>query len=213
MRLWCFKSLLLVTLFILAHSPIANAAMTDMTRIYQSTPTQDSFEICSGGGCANVHRVSLNDDEWQSIAEIFETAASIENSAEQERASIALAIAQFETIVGEKTNTSQDLAGTFNYSAGQLDCNDEAINTITYLRLLKAVGLMTYHDVTDIRIRNYFFSGWPHSAASLRETATKTDYVVDSWFYDNGALAVVLPLATWKAGFTPTDSPLAKSKP
>lgn len=214
MRLWCFKSILLASAFFtIAHSQTAYPAITDMTRLYQSSPTRDAFEVCSGGGCAIVHQVSMSHDEWQTVAHIFESTASIENTPEQERINITHAIAQFERIIGNKTNTSQDLAGTFNYIAGQLDCNDEAINTITYLRLLKAAGLIAHHDVADIRIRNYFFSGWPHSAASIRERATKTDYVVDSWFYDNGAPAVILPLATWKAGYTPTDSPLAQSAP
>ncbi len=187
----------------------ANAVLSDINRIYQQVPALQGFEVCTGGGCAEVKHVSLTDEEWQSIASIFTNARMVTN-AEQERDLIALAIGAFESIVGTKTSTATDLAGTFGNSdyPGQLDCNDEAINSTTYMRLLRQNGLLKFHEVEDTRTRNFFFTGWPHSTAVIHETASGERFAVDSWFYDNGFPATIVPFAVWKSGYIPEDSPV-----
>jgi len=151
----------------------------------------------------------LNQAEWQVIAAVF-AEAGMATSAERERRLIALAIGEMEKIVGVKTDTATDLAGTFGNSnyPGQLDCNDEAINSTTYMRLMQQNGLIRLHAVEDMRTRNFFFSGWPHSTAVIREKANGERYAVDSWFYDNGFPATIVPFAQWKSGFVPEDSPV-----
>lgn len=187
----------------------ANAALSDITRIYQQIPSLHGFDVCTGGGCVEVRHVSLSDDEWQSITNIFMNARMVSN-AEQERDQIALAIGAFESIVGSKTSTETDLAGTFGNSdyPGQLDCNDEAINSTTYMRLMHQNGLLKFHEIEDMRTRNFFFTGWPHSTAVIHETASGQRYAVDSWFYDNGFPATIVPFTVWKSGYIPEDSPL-----
>ncbi|OYY84671.1 MAG: hypothetical protein B7Y34_00085, partial [Methylophilales bacterium 16-45-9] len=129
-----------------------------------------------------------------------------------ERKLIALALGAMETIVGKKTDTDTDLAGTFGNSdyAGQLDCNDEAINSTSYMRLMRSHGLIKFHDIADMRTRNFFFSGWPHTTAVIREIASGEMFAVDSWFYDNGFPATIVPFSEWKAGYIPEDSPVVK---
>ncbi|HEY9211048.1 MAG TPA: hypothetical protein VIO56_06515 [Methylotenera sp.] len=189
----------------------ANAALSDINRIYQQIPALHDFEVCTGGGCAEVKHVSLTDDEWQSITSIFMDARMVFN-AEQERDQIALAIGAFESIVGRKTSTETDLAGTFGNSdyPGQLDCNDEAINSTTYMRLMRQNGLLKFHEIEDTRTRNFFFTGWPHSTAVIHETASGERFAVDSWFYDNGFPATIVPFNVWKSGYIPEDSPVLK---
>ena len=206
MRPLLFK-FLICTLLIFSLN--ANAALNDITHIYQQTPSLHGFDVCTGGGCAEVKHVSLSDDDWQSIASIFTNVRMVSN-AEQERDQIALAIGAFESIVGSKTSTETDLAGTFGNSdyPGQLDCNDEAINTTTYMRLMRQNGLLKFHEIEDMRTRNFFFTGWPHSTAVIHETATGQRYAVDSWFYDNGFPATIVPFTVWKSGYIPEDSPL-----
>ena len=201
-------SKLLLCSFIIFSLP-ANAALSDINRIYQQIPALHGFEVCTGGGCAEVKYVSLTDDEWQSIASIFANAHMVSN-AEQERDLIALAIGAFESIVGTKTSTATDLAGTFGNSdyPGQLDCNDEAINSTTYMRLMRQNGLLKFHEVEDTRTRNFFFTGWPHSTAVIHETASGERFAVDSWFYDNGFPATIVPFTVWKSGYIPEDSPV-----
>ena len=157
---------------------------------------------------------SLTANEWGAVSRIFNPPAksSLPDSAELERQNIALAIGVLEDLVGKKVGTNTDLAGTFNNSEipGQMDCNDEAINTTTYLRLLKQNGLMPLHEIEDTRTRNFFFTGWPHSTAVLHDIKTSERYAVDSWFYDNGHAAAIVPFAQWKANYQPEDSPIGK---
>ncbi len=188
-----------------------NADIHDMSRIFRSNPTLSSFEICHSGGCADVSPVSLNSEEWQQVRAVF---AKTAQSGDEERAQIAQAIGVLEGLVGNKIGTSGDLAGTFGNSdhSGQLDCNDEAINSTTYMRLLKSNGLMPLHEIEDTRTRNFFFAGWPHSTAVIHDIKTGERFAVDSWFYDNGHAATIAPFAQWKSGYKPADSPIGKPK-
>jgi hypothetical protein len=188
----------------------AAAALSDISRIFHQTPSLNQFEVCQGGGCAQFNQLSISQAEWDSVTQLFKIKAT--NSVE-ERIQISQAIGLLEQIVGAKNSTLGDLAGTFDNSdyKGQLDCNDEAINTTTYMRLLKLNGLMQLHEIEDMRTRNFFFTGWPHTTAVIRELKTSTRFAVDSWFYDNGHAATIVPFATWKANFQPVDSPIGKS--
>ncbi len=189
------------------------AAMTDITRIYKQTPTLEAFEICTGGGCAEIKQTSLADDEWKTITAIFESPTQT-TDAQLERKHIADAIGALEKMVGTKTATSTDRAGTFDNSkySGQLDCNDEAINSTTYMRLMQQHGLIKLHQIDDMRTRSFFLFGWPHSTAVMHELATGERYAVDSWFYDNGYPATIVPLSLWKSGYFPPDSPILKGR-
>lgn len=196
---------------LLAFSIDSNAVLSDITHIYQQVPSLHGFDICSGGGCAEIRHVSLTEEEWLVISSIFTQMATAPD-AKQERDMISKAIGAFERIIGDKTGTATDLAGTFGNSdhPGQMDCNDEAINSTTYMRLMRQKGLIKLHEVEDMRTRNFFFTGWPHSTAVIHDIATKERYAVDSWFYDNGQPATIVPFLQWKSGYTPADSPVFK---
>ena len=189
----------------------ALAALSDISRIFHQTPTLNQFEVCQGGGCAQINQLSISAVEWNNVAQIFQVKA---DNASEERIQISQAIGQLEQIIGAKNGTATDRAGTFDNAdfPGQLDCNDEAINTTTYMRLLKANGLMQFHEIEDTRTRNFFFTGWPHTTAVIRDIKTNERFAVDSWFYDNGHAATVLPFATWKANYRPSDSPIGKDR-
>jgi len=183
-----------------------------MSRIFRQTPSLAAFEVCFGGGCAEVRSLALTTKEWQKVTAIFDNTPV---NPEQERQLIGKGIAQLEIIVGEKIGTSNDLAGTFFEGRlfGQQDCNDESINTTTYMRLMRQAGLLKWHEIEDTRTRNFFFNGWPHSSAVIRDTSANTQFAVDSWFYDNGVPPVIVPLSEWKAGYRPADTPIDHPKP
>ncbi len=195
--------------FLFLFSELVRADMADVNRIFHQKPTLNQFEICQGGGCYEADKVSLSDAEWLPVKKIFSASAS---SAEDERKKIALAIGVLEDIVGKKIGTSGDLAGTFDNSAykGQQDCNDEAINSTTYMRLLQQKGYFKFHEIEDMRTRNFFFTGWPHTTAVIHENKTGDRFAVDSWFYDNGHPATIVPFAQWKDNYKPADSPIGK---
>lgn len=188
----------------------AEAAVSDISRLYHETPNLGAFEVCSGGGCADIQRVAITLEEWQKVVAVF----AATKDAAQERKQIADGIGVLEKIVGDKTGTSTDRAGTFDNSnyPGQLDCNDEAINTTTYMRLMRQQGLIKLHEIEDMRTRNFFFTGWPHSTAVIHEITSGQRYAVDSWFYDNAMPATIVPFELWKSGYVPADSPVGHAR-
>lgn len=196
-RLWFYSCLLLPML--------AHADAPAMTRVLQEVPRIEKFLFCNGGTCADVKTVSLAEDEWQPVADLFEEAPQ---DAEEERTVIAQAIGLMESIVGPKTGTDTDRAGTFGNSAypGQLDCNDEATNSTTYLRLMAQHDLLRFHKIEDTTTRGGFLIFGRHSTAVIRDLEDDEKYAVDSWFYDNGKPAVVLPLHVWLGGWRPGNS-------
>lgn len=191
---------------LLLSATTAAADVQIMTQILQQElRLAGDFAVCHGGGCTVVSQSRVQEDEWLQIVQQCEYPLA---DAAAERQCIAHSIAKFEQIVGAKTGTDRDRGGTFGNSAypGQLDCNDEAINTTTYLRLMQMRGLLRYHDIQDIRRRGFFFNGWPHTTAVIRDRQTQQRYAVDAWFYDNGQPAVVVPFELWKTGWKPDDS-------
>lgn len=168
-------------------------------------PTPAHFSVCHDYGCASVDQLALNGHEWQSIQHLFARTAT---SPDQEREFIARAIARFETIVGKRTGTWNDKGGDLKGLGqdGQMDCIDESTNTTTYLRLFAAHGLLHWHAVGAPATRGYFIFGWPHTTAAVRENATGEEYAVDSWFFDNGVDAVVIPLQQWRDGWSPPET-------
>lgn len=193
-----FYSLLLLPALAWADAPA-------MTAVLKAEAKIGKFQFCNGGMCAEVKTVGLNDAEWQQVRDLFEPLPS---SAEQEREVLRQAIGLMERIVGAKTGTSTDRGGTFGNSAypGQLDCNDEASNSTTYMRLMLGDGLLHFHHIEDTRTRGGFLIFGRHSTAAIRDLASGKLYAVDSWFHDNGVPAEVLPLDVWQNGWRPANT-------
>lgn len=156
------RALYILACSIVLFSPtLAHADLSDISRIFHQTPQLTAFEICQGGGCAETSKTALTEQEWNAVTRIFNvpTKNAQEKNEVVERQKIAQAIGMLEDLVGKKIGTSADLAGTFFNGSlkGQQDCNDEAINSTTYMRLLKANGLMPLHEIEDTRTRNFFW--------------------------------------------------------
>ncbi len=190
--------------FCLTLSPVlpADTFVSDMVN---TSPDRQRFSMCHGQGCREVEQLSLSDQEWQKISAHFQPPAQ---SARQERQQIALAIAEFEKIIGKKTGTDRDKARLFEHmgSPGQLDCIDESTNSTVYLMILKKHGLLRWHEPMDHVTRGFFIFGWPHSSAAMREIRhPEREYAVDSWFKDNGKPPYIIPLEHWREGWEPLD--------
>ncbi len=174
-------------------------------------PDINHFSMCHAHGCKEVEQLSLTPIEWQKIKQHFLPTA---HSAEAERIQVANAIAEFEQIIGIKTDTTHDKAGLFESmgSYGQLDCIDESTNTTTYLLILEKQGLLKWHQPMDHVTRGFFLFGWPHSSGAMREmtsadNASESEFAVDSWFEDNGKRPHIIPLSQWRSGWTPENDP------
>lgn len=200
-------------LFFLAASaafpPPVLADAPAMTAVLRQEVDIARFPFCDGGTCAEVRLVGLEESEWAQVRALFHPPPG---TAEAERLVLREAIGLLERIVGPKTGTATDRAGTFGNSAwpGQLDCNDEAANSTTYMRLMAADGLLRFHRIEDTRTRGGFLFFGRHSTAVISETVSETGggplYAVDSWFHDNGFPAEILPLSAWKNGWKPAGT-------
>lgn len=190
---------------VLCTAGVVRADVEVMNRVLRQVPSLDEIAICHGGGCAHVTTTAIAPTAWRELQKICQPVPA---AAGAERACIAETLAAFERVIGASTGTDADRGGTFGNSAhaGQMDCNDEAVNTTNYLKLMQQHGLLQYHEIMDIARRGFFFNGWPHTTAVIREVGNGQRYAVDAWFYDNGHPAVIIPFETWKSGWKPADS-------
>jgi len=166
-------------------------------------PHLSSFTICYGYGCRQSARVQLSAVQWGCVRDVFSPRPS---DAAGERACIALAIGVMESIVGPLAGTDADIGESLQgaFRKNQMDCEDEAVNTCTYLVMMQEDGLITYHDIYKPTMRGFMVMGWPHVATVLKDKETGERFVVDSWFEDNGHPAYVVPYKQWKSGWRPT---------
>lgn len=164
-------------------------------------PVPSKFTVCHGGTCEYIENVNLEESQWQRIRDIFND----QSSPQQERKNIQLAIALFEKIVGRLTNTYNDRAEniTDEESNHYMDCIDESTNTTFYLMMLQNDGLLQWHTYQRRGNRGYFFNGWPHTTAVIKEMRTGKQFAVDSWFRDNGKQPHIVPFKQWRDGWKP----------
>ena len=176
-------------------------------------PKPARFNICYGHGCTSLAPVKLSAEQWEQVRRVFAQPAA---TPAEEREQIGAAVALLETIVGALTGTAGDKGGNLKGLGlyGQMDCIDESTNTTNYLYMLQHDGLMRWHTVADRSTRWSLFT-WPHTTAVIRERDSAERWAVDSWFLDNGEPPFVLPLQTWKRGWTPPEdqTPKAESTP
>lgn len=168
-------------------------------------PSPSHFSICYAHGCNRSADVQLSWEEWNIVRQAFDLGSS---DKAKERQSIAKAVGILETIVGRRTGTDADIGGSFAgmFKQYQMDCIDEAVNTSTYLVMMKNDGLIRFHDLQETAHRGYFiWGGWPHVAPVIVEELSGEEYAVDSWFLDNGQPAFIIPLKQWKGGWKPSS--------
>jgi len=165
-----------------------------------------NFSHCRGYNCRIIdENLSLTAKDWQQIKSLFTPPPA---TAETERQALAVAIELFEKKVGAMTGTSADIAGTYRKLGDtQHDCVDESVNTTIYLGLLEQKNLLRFHKPLMPQSRVFPFSRalGPHQSAVIQELATGDRYVVDSWFFDNGAPAAIAPLDEWFHGWRPSS--------
>jgi len=171
-----------------------------------ATPTLAAFSVCFDHSCDSVETLSISVQEWARVTAPLETAGE---TAEEERAAIAAAIAIMEEIVGQHIGTYRDLGENLRGfgKAGQMDCIDESTNTTTYLYLLEQADYLKWHKLLDRSTRFGIPAGMPHTTAVIEDINTHSRYAVDSWFYDNGLPPAMVELSAWKKGWDPGDPP------
>ena len=186
--------------------PIRNAKdiMDARKSLFVNYPTYREFSVCYGNTCRYIDTLELDGEEWSRIQSVFTVPAG---TADLERQHISQAIAVFESMVGKKTGTSNDMGENFAGLGldGQMDCVDEATNTSVYLAILQSEKLLKWHRVQSRVSRGIASLQAPHFTAVIMDIENSTEYAVDSWFLANGNPPFVVPLSLWRKGWKPGD--------
>ena len=161
---------------------------------------RDSVTICYNYRCAVKAEVVFEGEDLEAIRDLFSDNAD----AGSELGAIQLAIGLMNRIAGEQTPIHNDKGGNFNDDGaeGRMDCIDHSQTTTAYLRFIAAHEWLHFHRVlSPIRRAPLLFDD--HWGARVQDIATNAQYVVDSWFFDNGQPAVIYPLDRWLSGAHP----------
>ena len=161
-----------------------------------------TVDVCYNYDCAVHAKVALNSAQMRNVRSLFLNVTS----PQQERTAISLGMALFAVYAAEQTPTGKDKGGNIADDGvdGRMDCIDHAHNATAYLGLMRRFGFLSFHNVLEPVER------WPllinaHWAAQISEIDSGRKFVVDTWFRDNGAPAVIYPLQDWLRGASPND--------
>lgn len=172
---------------------------------WQEKPTRQNFDLCHGFSCTFRTPVSIEDATWENILLNFSPPAQ---SAKEERAQIATAIAQIEQYIQTATGMNKDLAQAENFESDedQMDCIDETINTSRYLAFLEQDSVLKFHRRAKPIHRGYFIDGrWPHNTATIEEISTGRIFTMDSYYYDSGNPPAIVTKNEWLDGWKPEE--------
>ncbi len=162
---------------------------------------QKNLTICSGYGCIIKDKMSFDDPVLQDLTVIMDKG---KGSAAEEREALFQAIAYMEKAVRDEIRFSPDVEYSYQRNAGkrgQMDCVDESLNTLTFLKYLKRNGLLRYH----IPLKHYAERGllvdgrYPHKSARMLDDQG-VSWAVDSWKGPNGTRPEIITLAKWYKG-------------
>ncbi len=169
----------------------------------QDTITPHNFQLCHAHNCSQKTQVSLRPLQWRSIQGIF---AQKPETAEEERALIAQAIAHIELSVDRVTRLHPDEAGStaLDIDESQMDSVDEARNTSLYLQFLQDDNLLHFHERIDPLHRARVLKiVLPHNSAAIKDIETGQVYAVDSYFTDSGDTVSIVPVQEWVKNWRP----------
>ena len=162
----------------------------------QSQAKELTLPVCYGFSCKIRQIVSITPAEWRSVVNWLDGAAT---TPEGERQQIRQAIGWMEVVVSRYTPTHLDKGMNLENHpidmTGQMDCIDESINTTTYLTLFEQQGYLRWHRVTDRAYRGALLDA--HWAAQVEQVDSGVNYIVDSWFQDNGMLPYIAKSSEW----------------
>ncbi|MEM9469643.1 MAG: hypothetical protein AAF988_05715 [Pseudomonadota bacterium] len=183
-----------------------NSTGINLGPYYEYGPTKNNFNVCHGYSCRYQTAVEFSDKEWDRLLRPLKRSFS---SAEAERTSLAKVIGNIEKLAGQKSGTSGDLAEARGKpeDAFQMDCIDETINHVLYMKFIRETGLLKKNVYVRPVHRGYFVDGsWPHNAVLVRDLETEEMYVFDAFYKANGKPPYIVPYEEWKAGWRPNKN-------
>lgn len=182
-----------------------------------SAAATEEVSICYNYGCLAQARIAYSDAQlgWVRVR------LAAARDAPAERATLAEIVGRLYAWAGQQSPIWRDKGGDYADDAvdGRMDCIDHAASTTRLLRMIEARGWLKYHRVLDQVRRSFLIM--QHYSAAIEEIVPLAErgrpratqhvgaerapqrYVVDSWFFDNGAPALVMPMDEWLRGGGP----------
>ncbi len=167
----------------------------------------ETVRICFNYGCFSEEEATFKEADLQGLKKRFLLA----QNAEEEREQIAAAIGFLLQQAGKQTPIFADRGGNFADFGmhGKMDCIDHATSGTRLLQMFEQRGFLRFHKVLTPALRSRFIV-FLHYAAQIEElTPTETEqkarFAVDSWFFDNGNAATIIPMEEWNQGASPNN--------
>lgn len=182
-------------------SRIAAAVCVSLLVAAHAWAQDAEVRICFDYACAHESQARFDAATLETVARRL----ALAQDAADERARMADAVALLYLAAGKQTPIWRDRGGNRNDDtdvAGAMDCIDHATNTTSFLQLMARAGMLRFHRVGEPARRVRFFVA-EHWSARVIEAGSGAEYAVDSWFFDPGTPAVVMPLQAWRDGVAP----------
>jgi len=153
-----------------------------------------ALTLCIDGDCKTSQRVSLSDEDWSKINEVFSQPAQ---TAQQERDFIAKALARIE----KATLTALATKSVKSFSAQDLhdrmNNRDQALNYKSYMSLLLDQKLIHHHVLRKIEHRSSWV-GMNEYAVVILDQLNGGLYSLDANKADFSEPPPIKPLTIWK---------------
>ena len=172
----------------------------------ESAGADEKVKVCFNYGCLAQSEVVFSNAQLSDLAQLMRSA----RTAEEERQAIGEAIGRLLGWAGQQSPIAADRGGNYLDDAiyGRMDCIDHATTTTRLLSMMERHGMLRFHRLDEPVLRRRFLL-FEHYSALIKEVSgdgaevAAGRYVVDSWFFDNGQPAAVMPLASWQKGESP----------
>ena len=155
--------------------------------------------VCHGFGCAYRNQFVLTPAKVSYLRGMLAGA----HSAKEERKLLAKAVAWFDREGGRAAGTVGRIAraGAATKSGpSQMDCIDLTANITELLIVLDRNKLLRFHRVGEPVSRGLFVDGkQPHTTPVIVDTATGTEWSVDSWTKAYGQSPDIMTISEWKS--------------
>ena len=155
--------------------------------------------VCHGFGCAYRNQFVLTPAKVSYLKGMLGAA----HSAKEERKLLAKAVAWFDREGGRAAGTVGRIAraGAATKSGpSQMDCIDLTANITELLIVLDRNKLLRFHRVGEPVSRGLFVDGkQPHTTPVIVDTATGTEWSVDSWTKAYGQSPDIMTITEWKS--------------
>ncbi len=157
-------------------------------------------ELCYDYGCSHKEIVAFSNNEMHAVEQQF---AGVKSPAD-ERQAISVAVGMLLQDAGKRTPIHNDKGGNLadDGMEGRMDCIDHSHTTTALLHMLDDAHLLRFYQPLEPVERAPLLVN-VHWSAQIRQKDNGDLYVVDTWFFDNGHPAVVMPLAEWHRGASP----------